>query len=178
MSIKLNLGSEIYACSPRVKHNGTIQTPLSVWAKKGGVVGKVWERPLKLIVAEEAWTVSGTGTFPGAKVTLDLSDPRIPRNSDGSFTITVTAHRTNGSGNPAGCIQTDLEYGVSNSGSVTIPAGTDSVALFVYGFLRGELLYCTFDIHVGDNEGNYITESTQNSYNTQGTYETTPGVVA
>lgn len=48
MSIKLKLGNEIGSISPRVNHNGAIQTPLSVWAKKGGVVGKVWERPLKL----------------------------------------------------------------------------------------------------------------------------------
>ena len=43
MSIKLKLGNEIGSISPRVKHNGAIKTPLSVWAKKGGVVGKVWD---------------------------------------------------------------------------------------------------------------------------------------
>ena len=173
MSIKFNLGGEIIDCSPRVNHNGTIQTPLSVWAKKGGVVGKVYERPLKLIVAEEAWTVSGTSTFPGAKVTLDLSDPRIPRNSDGSFKITVTAHRTNGSGSPSGCVQTGLEYGVGNDSFVTIPAGTETVSVFVYGFMRNQTLYCTFDIHVGDSSGNYVTESTSGTYLTQGTHEPT-----
>lgn len=177
MSIKLNLGNEIIDCSPHVKHNDVIKTPLSVWAKKGGMVGKVWEKPLKFIVAEEAWTVSGTGTFPGAKVTLDLSNPRIPRNSDGSFKITVTAHRTNGSGSPMGCVQTGLEFGVSNSGSVIIPAGTETVSVFVYGFMYKQTLYCTFDIHVGDSSGNYVTESTSGTYLTQGTNEPTGTVV-
>ena len=132
-------------------------------------VGKAAET----IVAEEAWSVTGMSTYPGAKVTLDLSDPRIPRNSDGSFKITVTAHRTNGSGNPSGCIQTDLEYGVGNDSFVTIPAGTETVSVFVYGFMPRQTLYCTFDIHVGDNSGNYVTESTSGTYLTQGTHEIT-----
>lgn len=69
MSIKLNLGSEIYACSPRVKHNGTIQTPLSVWAKKGGVFGKVWDA-----FAVKSITVQNITDWVEGGGTRDLND--------------------------------------------------------------------------------------------------------
>lgn len=43
MSIHAKHNGALVRLSPRVKHNGAIKTPLSVWAKKGGVFGKVWD---------------------------------------------------------------------------------------------------------------------------------------
>ena len=64
MSIKLKLGNEIGSISPRVKHNGAIKTPLSVWAKKGGVFGKVWDAfAVKSITVQNiTGTIEGGGT--------------------------------------------------------------------------------------------------------------------
>ena len=43
MSIHAKKDGAVVSLQPRVKHNGVIKTPLSVWAKKDGVVGKVWD---------------------------------------------------------------------------------------------------------------------------------------
>lgn len=135
MSIHTKKSGTVTEIAPRLKRNGAIVTPFSGWAKKDGVLVKVWDKyalePIDFIVSEEAALGSyGATSWNGAKVTLDLTSHLIPRKADGTIVLT-TALSTGAS---AMIATADVE--TLGESSLTIEAGQEAATVYllpVYG---------------------------------------------
>lgn len=169
MSIKFNLGGEIIDCSPHVNHNGTIKTPLSVWAKNDGVVRKVWEKPYNIITAE---VESGVCYYissrrRGARITVNLTDTRIPTTDTGQIIIScdnddiIGYPFLNGSEDDVEWVQNSLS--VERTASLTFLIGKASVTSGIQESAYTGWEYKKFTFYVG-NETEKLTVQTTNTY--------------
>lgn len=172
MSIKFNLGGEIIDCSPRVKHSAAIKTPLSVWAKKDGVLKKVWDRysyvkPLRIITEE---LESGVWYFNasrrrGARIMVDLTDARIPTTDTGQIIISCDNSEIIGYPlyNESGVTIVQYSLAVERTASLTFFIGKASVTSGVQESAYTGWEYKKFTFYVG-NETEKLTVQTANTY--------------
>ena len=167
MSIKFNLGGEIIDCSTRVNRNGAIKTPLSIWAKKGGVVGKVWEKPYNIITAE---VESGVYYYissrrRGARITVNLTDTRIPTTDTGQ--IIISCDNSEIIGYPlydeSGVTIVQYSLAVERTASLTFLIGKASVTSGIQESAYTGWEYKKFTFYVG-NETEKLTVQTVNTY--------------
>ena len=169
MSIKSKLGNEIGNISPRVKHNGAIKTPLSVWAKKGGVFGKVWEKPYNIITAEVESGVCYhiSSRRRGARITVNLTDTRIPTTDTGQIIIScdnddiIGYPFDNGAEDVVTWVQNSLT--VERTESLTFLIGKASVTSGIQESAYTGWEYKKFTFYVG-NETEKLTVQTTNTY--------------
>lgn len=176
MSIYTKQNGALVQLTPRVKHNGAIKTPLSVWTKKDGALVKVWEKPYNIIIAESASGVctQNTARRRGAHITVDLTDTRIPTTDAGQVIISCDSNDIIG-------------YPIYSIGTITVTQQSITVErteslLFYIGkgnvsYVASESAYTgweykRFTFYIG-NETEKLTVQTANTYQS-GAWTTAP----